>query len=662
MILHVDLETRSELDLKECGLDVYAHHPSTEILMCAYAFDQGDVQQWQPRLGPMPEDLRAALTDPTITKIAWNVPFEFALISVKLGLPLVFTQWFDPMALSRSLGYPGALDIAAKVLKLSAGDAKSKDGRKLINMFSKLSRATKHKLARFKDWDSDPEEWLEFLAYNRQDVVAEREVFHRLQEIGTMSQSEYRAWVLDHVINEHGVPVDTTFVDNALLLSAEESESVLVALKSVTQLANPNSPKQMKDWAKAQGVAVKVMKGTCLCGHPDCTGESLDKDHIAEALKRPNLPANVRQVFELKQRLGGSAVKKLQPIKDHTRNGILRGAFVYYGSHTGRWSSWGVQLHNLLRPTKRVKEDTPMIVDAIRNRQDLDLLGIPVIEAVSGVLRASFRAPDGQRFMIADRSQIESRVLAWLAPCPAMLDGVYRAGLCAYKSFACEMFKKDYAEITAEERQRSKPVVLGAGFGMGSKRLKIYADGMAVELSEEEAENHIRVFRETYPEIVMLWENVGAAAMLAVQNFAKYSVGRLHFDGSQPGMLRITLPSGRALCYPQPAIIPDEYNNMSLVYEGVVKKQWFPIMTRGSRLVENIVQATARDILLDAMLAAHKKGFRIVLHCHDEMMAQVPNDSPLTLDDFNSCMTTAPAWADGLPRGAEGFESPYYRK
>jgi DNA polymerase len=645
VLLHIDVETLSEADLKKVGLAAYAAHPSTKIIMLAYATDDGPVQQWQAHQGPMPDDLQAMLLNPAITKIGWNVTFERALLASTLGIVLPLKSCFDTMCHSRYLGYPGALDAASRVLGL--GDAgKMKEGKQLMKLFSILTKATEKKPAHFKNHETNPVEWETYLQYNRQDVSAERACAHRLNEIGEFPASEYQVWILDQLINNRGLTLDETFIANARRLTKGEVEEIVQKIKAITSVANPNSGQQMRKWFAAQSYAMK----------------SLDKPHVEAALNDAKLPAPCREVFLLKQRQGGSASSKLVSIAERAHGGRLQGQFVYFGAHTGRWASWGVNIQNLLRPTPRVKKLTAEITNAILCGDDLGMLGIPVVEAVSGVLRSCFRAPSGSRYLISDLAQVENRVLSWFSNCVNMLK-IYEDGRCAYKTFACLMYNKLYDEITADERQRAKAPVLGCGFGMGSKRLAAYARNMGIDMSEEEAQVYVELFRATYPEIPDFWYNLGAAAMQAVQDFCVLRLGKLRIDGSQPEMLRIILPSGRALHYVKPMVIedPDWAGKSILVYEGM-GKAWGVVKTRGAKIVENVVQAASRDLLVNAMMRAHKLGYPLVLHCHDELVAQLAHSSPLTLEGFNSCMTDVPAWATGLPIGAEGFESEFYRK
>lgn len=649
--LHIDLETRSELNLKEVGQDVYAHHPSTRILMAAYAFDDAPVKLWQPHLEPMPEDFKAALTDPAIVKTSWNVGFEHTIISIIYDMELKIQEWYDPMAHARFLGFPGNLDAAGDVLNIETEHMKSSSGKKLIKLFSELVKAKKPTKknpagvpAHFKDWESHPEEWKQFCDYCCQDVVAERAIGNALDELKPFPKAEQNVWVKDQIINQRGVPICLPFVAKALERVEVERKVILGKMGEISGCENPNSPAQQKTWLETKGIR--------------CS--SLDKEVVAELLKeKERFDPDAVAFLEWKQLLGGIAFKKLPVFQDRTYNDRMRGAFVYHSAHTGRWSSRGVQLHNLLRPSKRVAENYFDIIKAIE--EDLEMpKGIPVVEAISGTMRASIRAPEGKTFYVADFSSVENRVLAWLAKCPGMLN-VFAAGLDPYKSFASDFYKLAYDVVTKEQRNFCKSPVLGCGFGMGHKRLVDYAAGMGQIISEEQAKELVTAWRTAYPEVVEYWKALGDACMQAVRYRQHLQLGPLRLDGRNPDMFFMQLPNGRTLNYAKPFIGRDAYDKKTLKYYGM-NKVWGVIEARGSSLVENAVQAIARDLLVNGMRNVENAGFIIVLHVHDELVAEVPIASELTYEHFEKLLVTNPSWALDLPLKAEGFSGPIYKK
>ena len=648
--IHIDLETLSRVIGKKVGQDNYAHHPSTQILMAAYAFDDDPVQMWDPDLAPMPADLAAALIDPDYIKYAWFVGFEFSVLSTKLGLPLKIDQWRDPMAHARYLGFPGDLAGAGDALGISTEYMKSKAGKNLIKLFSYPTRAKKPTKknpagvpSTFNDWQSHPVEWDQFAKYCEQDVVAERAIEHALDELCPFPESEQKIWLLDQKINDRGIPIDLDFAGKALTLVENERAAILFDLKNMTGCENPNSPAQMKAWLGAEGFSCP----------------SLSKEVVATALTTGDITPDIAEVLGKKQELGGIAFKKLPVIQAWTREDRLRGAFTYHSAHTGRWASRGVQFHNLLKPTKRVQENYDAIVAAIISGEGWPS-DIPIIEGVAGTLRAAVRAITGSRFMVADYSSIENRVLAWLAKCPSMLQ-IFLNGLDPYKSFAAAYFNIPYDQVTKEQRNFCKSPVLGCGFGMGAGRLVGYAAGMGQTLSEETAKLLVTAWRKMHPEVVQYWDDLGNTAMRVVVNHTHLQLGPLRLDGRNPKMLHMTLPSGRAIHYAEPEIGMGKFGKNVLTFMAD-DKGWRRQEARGSFLVENAVQGIARDVLVNGMFEADATGFPIVLHVHDELVSEVPLISPLTYDLFEQCMTKNPSWGDGIPLKVEGGEMSFYRK
>lgn len=649
--------------------------------MCAYAFDDEVVNMWEPHLGPMPERLRLALTDPTITKKSWNVGFEFGMISVKLMIALMLNQWSDPMAHARYLAYPGSLDKCGDVLGIGLEHEKSKEGKALIKLFSiptKAKKPTKKNPegvpAKFNDWNSHPAEWAQFVAYCIQDVVAERAIAHELDKRAEWPEIEHKIWVIDQTINQRGIPIDLDFASKALTLVENERKIILGKMTQMTGCENPNSPAQLKAWFETQGGNFA----------------SLNKEAVAEAIEEGlslgnDLSPLAIEVLQQKQLLGGIAFKKLPVIQKWTREKRLRNAFTYHSAHTGRWASRGVQFHNLLKPTKRVGENYAAIIDAINNGTEMPYTNdaaiaaaakkgepwtkgrgeqIPVIEAVSGALRTAVRALEGARLFVADFSSIENRVLAWIAECPSLLAVfAHPTENDSYKAFAAQMYKILYADVTKEQRNFCKSPVLGCGFGMGAKRLVVYAKNMGQIITLEQAETLVYAWREAYPEIVAYWGDLGRACMQAVAKKAYLQLGPLKLDGRNPDLFKIVLPSGRALHYDKPEIGKDDYNRPVLTHlTEHAKFGWVRIQARGSSLVENVVQAIARDLLVNAMHNVIKAGFDIVLHVHDELVAEVLFTSLLTYKMFEHAMTQVPWWGQDIPLKVEGFEGPYYRK
>lgn len=655
----LDFETRSLCNIKNSGLDRYAHDPSTEVLMLAWAVDMAVPQLWQPRLGPMPAELRALLLDPTIKLCAWNYNFEKDILEFVLDITTEQSRWYDPSVLCAYMSLPTGL--------ARAGDALSIQGKKIImgedagvKLFSIPKKATKKMLAAgkpafyYKNWESNPEQWESFCGYCIQDVIAERECHFAAVEINSpMTQGEYEAWQLDQRMNQAGVYVDMDFVLKGQKLAKDESDQLLVQMKTITGCENPNSGDQLKAWLKPR----------------EYPFDSLDVEHIEEALKLSFLKPEVREILELKQKLGGSAYKKFQSIIDRiSEDGRLRDQFRYHGAHTGRWAGQGVQLQNLYKPDKAASKVAKAIIDAIRAETLVSGMfpGIDVMTCIASVIRTSFCASPGHKLCVGDLAQIESRVLAALAGCQIMIDA-YKSGLDLYKDFMSYILDKPYDQIDSDERAHGKIVILGSGFGMGVDKFMEYALTFGITLSREDAEKYIYGFREKYKEIPAYWKALENACKEAVRYQKCIYVKGVVVDGRNPRVLKIKLPSGRYIHYFDARLVKKKkFGKMMecVCYTAYDSKGAQEKDLYGGLICENVVQAVARDLLLHGMLEAEKMGFKVIMTIHDEIVAEVKLDSHLTDKDLYVAMSTNPEWAFGMGfvLAAEGYEGPYYKK
>ena len=696
--LWLDFESRSFINLPDYGLDRYSKDETTEVLMLAWAFDDDEPKLWLPCLGePMPAELHAGLIDPTVMKMAWNYNFEKDIFHYRLGYVIPQQEWFDPSVLCAYMSLPIGLDRAADALDIDIELKKTVilGKKKPTKIFSEPSKRNKTFLKKnpgakefyFRDWNSDPEQWEVFKEYCLQDVRAERAVWYAAVAMNCpITEGETQAWLLDQRMNEQGVWIDKVFVQNSKAYALGEIKEINETMQTLTGLAYTKSGKSLSkldEWLQSKGYKF----------------DSLDKAHIAEALKvglvHWKMDPVAYQVLQLKEKLGGSAYTKLQTIEDRIgADGRLRDQFVYHGAHTGRWSGRGVQLQNLFKPSKDVSTLRERIVNAIRNNT-LDVAGLvaeynaevlafnatntdpkkerkpiksmTLMAAVAGTIRASFSATPGFKLSVSDLAQIESRVLAALAGCQTMINA-YAKGLDLYKDIMSFLLNTPYADITSAERANGKVIILGCGFGMGWEKFIEYAATFGVTLDEKTAKTYVNAFREKYSEIPAYWKELNAAVIKATKGGVAIYVRGVVVDGRNPKMLKIKLPSGRALHYLNPRVEMSE-TDWGAMQENVLFDKWDAKGLQVNRLYgglicENVVQAVARDILLNGGLEAEKMGFLAVMTIHDEWVMESPINSPLTYKDLEHAMTIVPDWAEGLGfvLAAEGYDCAYYRK
>lgn len=648
--LYLDFEVRSELDIRVCGATKYLAHGSTKPLWLAYAYDDGPVEliDLAGGSGP-PAQLLADLASPEWEKVAWNAGFEFSVVHSFFGVEVDLRHWFDAATLSRYLTHSASLSGACRDLGLAPEEGKATDGRDLIRLFSTPQKAPSKRIEAGEPptyWAGEaarPEEWLRFGEYCRQDVASMRTALAKLESHGRMPRAEHRIWRLDQEINLRGIPVDLEYVRRAGALLGASDAAIRKRIQELTGLANPNSGKQMRAWLSARGAPM----------------ESLDEEHVAEALGAGELPEAVAEVLRLKQRLSGAGPKKLAAIEarvfdDHR----LYNELFYYSAHTGRWAGRGVQVHNLPKPGKDIKPRVVEITAAIRAGAALPD-GLDVRSAVTGTVRSSIRPPDGRMLVASDFNAIENRILAYAAECPRML-GIYAKGLDPYQSFAVVLYRKPYAEVSAEERNNCKATVLAAGFGLGWRGLQVQALKYGLRMSDATAQKHINLFRSTYAEVPVLWRDLMSAVFRAMRRREVVACRCFRLDAADARFLRMELPSGRSLYY-RGARLRQEPGEDSpcLVYRDATGEK----RTYGGKLVENAVQAIARDLLCDALLACEREELRTIMHVHDEIVVEVDaqraEEAKAKMEEI---MSRTPAWCAGLPLAAKASVLEFYRK
>lgn len=682
--LHLDYETRSEIDLKKVGLDVYSAHPSTQILMGAWAFGQGEVCHWE---GPnIPREVAEALADPEVEKRAFNAQFERVITRRVAKIKTPVKNWRCTMVKAFSQSYFGTLEMIGAQIGLERDKLKDKRGSALIKLFSAPQKITRKQPNRWNDSFTNPNEWDEFCEYNIQDVVAEREIWNWLDQY-EMGPHEWDLYELDQIINDRGLPIDIQFVRNAIQMANRRKAELTASLKRVTGVDNPNSPQQLLPWLKERGYRFD-----------DLQKASIEKS-ITEAKEGVgDLTKPAVKVLGMRRQVARTSVKKYDAVEralgpgDRFRFGFqMNGA-----SRTGRWAGRRYQPHNLARTPKDLEADFLLeaVTEVIRqgDYEALNLYTSEPMEALAGVARSAIRAEDGYELRPADLSAIETCVIAWIAGCERMLE-VIRSGKDPYKDFGTELYQKAYDDITKKERTDSKPAVLGCGYRLGGGDLKDgkktglwgYAENMKINLSKEESHRAVKIFRRAYPEYPKLWYALEEAVKHTVKT-KRACVPTFTIDGRKVTVpvrmefkapyLIIRLPNGRPLYYKNPRIekralpgVKDDDGNQvfkdNLTYMGQIQgtRKWGRISSHGGKITENIVQAIARDVLAIILRRAHKDGFYLVGHVHDEAIPVArKGDNYFTVERMIELMKRPIRWAPGLPLGAAGWSGPFYKK
>ena len=651
--LWIDLESRSHIDLRARGLDVYSKDPSTQITLCAWCINDANPAIWRPLTEPIPEQLALLLTRREIPKFAFSSTFEQTMLREVLKIDIPTEQFVDVATLCRYASIAGSLEFCGKVLGIDEDKAKMAVGRRLIAKFCMPKKGV------FRDWVSDPEDWALFESYCCQDVLAERAIYEKLKAFHLPAQ-ERKIWILDQEINRRGIPVDMNFVEKSSQIVKSEHDDLTAEFKALTGLENPNSVSQLLGWLKGQGYEYG----------------SLGAKWVAKGLQG-GIGAAGRRGLELRQLLAKSSTAKLEAIKDLVGpDGRLRYQFVYGGAaRTLRWSGRGAQPHNFPRPSiADVAGATEAILTG--DREKVRAFG-PPLASVSSCLRGAFKAPPGKQFVVADLASIETRVSAWIAGCDSLLR-VFEQGRDPYIEFATKMFHVEYAAVTKQQRQLAKPAILGACYELGGGEdstdkhgddirtgLYGYSANITVEMPQEFAHECVQVYRQSYPEIPAAWRKLEKAAILACQTGLPHSTCRVLFNAIPGKLLYVTLPSMRRLSYIRPQLEESTWGgepSYKLSYENNILGGWGRTHTFGGKILENIVQAVSRDILAAGMLRAKEAGFEIVATAHDEIVACEEVGSPLNGEKLRECMIRPLDWAPDLPLNAEAYESERYKK
>lgn len=659
--LSIDLETYSDVNLKKAGLYRYVQSPAFEILLFAYSFDGAPTQVIDMAQGEkIPLEVIHALTDPQCLKHAYNAAFEWYCLSKYMGAQLPPSQWRDTMLHGLYAGYTAGLDATGRALGIPEDKQKLTTGKALIRYFCVPCKPTKANGGRTRNYPHhDLEKWALFKTYNGQDVVAEMEIERRLS-VFPVPDFVQKQWETDLLINARGVAVDMDFCEGALELGETIRAQLTVEAVQLSGLQNPNSVKQLARWLSAE------------------TGDditTLRKETIKELLGRDNAD-HVQRMLEIRQELGKTSTKKYDAIEAAVcDDGRVRGLLQFYGANrTGRWAGRLVQVQNLPRTYTEPLEFARELVkgrklDALRT-----IYGSPN-DTLSQLIRTAFVAAPGNVLIDADFSAIEARVISWLADEEWRLE-VFRTHGKIYEASASQMFgvpleriKKGNPEYSL--RQRGKVAELALGYQGGVPAMRQMDTGkLLADLPDEEIKDIVDKWRNTNPKIRNLWYSFNDAAIRVIQNGGSLRVRCCTFARECDCIrgttcMTISLPSGRKLYYVEPSVGENRWGRPSITYMGVNdKNKWGRIETYGGKLVENVVQAIARDCLAQAIEHLEAAGLPVVFHIHDEVVIDTAafDTNDAMLDKVVKIMSTPIPWAEGLPLGADGWVGAFFKK
>lgn len=653
--LFIDVETYSSVDIKESGAYKYIESPDFEILIIGYALDDSPVKIVDLAQGEeMSEEFEEALLDPDCVKVAHNAVFE-RLSFKHIGYNVPAEQWYCTSVKAAYCGLPLSLDGVSKALNLT--DKKLDTGKALIKYFSCPCKATRVNGMRTRNYpEHAPEKWEMYKEYNKYDVLAEREIFHRLEPY-TIPKIEREMYVLDQNINDRGILVDMELAQSAIAVDNEYTTLLTNRAKELTGLQNPNSPAQIQKW---------IEKTT------GCVVMSLSKETMPDLMKEFADYPDVIELLNIRKKLSKTSIKKYYAMfncamKDHR----VRGTFQFYGANrTGRWAGRLLQLQNLSK--NHISHiEVPREMIRARDWESVEMMYDDVADILSQLVRTALIASPGKVFSVADFSAIEARVISWLANEKWRMD-VFRGDGKIYEATGAKMFNVPISAITKGSvlRDKSKISELALGYEGSLGALKRMG-GEHMGLSDTEMMSLVRKWRSANPAIVDMWKEIDEASKEAVryQRPVSCTCRNIIFDCNDEFMT-IQLPSGRKLFYYGPKFKDKKIGRSTmptrvLCYQGVVQetKQWGEIDTYGGKLTENIVQAIARDLLGDAMLRMQDEGYEIVASVHDEVIVEVPEIN--AKDHYNrlvEIMSTPPQWAEDLPLNADGGVMMFYQK
>jgi len=642
-ILGIDIETYSPVPLPKTGVYRYVDTDDFEILLFSYAYDDGPVQTVDMACGEqLPENVLVDLENPDVIKVAYNAQFERVCLSKHLGHWLDPHQWRCTAVMAAYLTMPARLADAA--VALGATEQKMEEGKDLIRFFSVPCRATKANDGRTRNLpEHAPDKWAVYKQYNAQDVETERAV-RKACEAHPMPELEWELYALDQLINDRGVRVDKLIVKQAMRVDSEFTEAAYQRAKDITGLENPGSVAQLKAWLADQDVPM----------------ESLAKKLVQE--KAANTEGLVSELLSLRLELSKTSIKKYETIaRCVCRDGRVHGMLQFYGANrTGRWAGRLLQVQNL--PQNHLEDlDTAAAVVKTGDTELVEMLYGSVPNTLSELIRTALIPKQGCRFIVADFSAIEARVLAWLAGEEWVLEEFRGAGK-IYEATASRMYHVPKESIVKgnpnyEYRQKGKQATLSCGYGGGVGALK----NMGAKMPEDEMQPLVDAWRAANPHIVGLWNAMDRAMRKVIREHSSVRVGKIRLYWKDEKML-IRLPSGRELCYLSPRTVTNRFGSDGIGYMAPAANGQLMVQeTFGGKACENVTQATARDILAHAMLNLEAHGYRIVFHVHDECVMEMPEGTG-SVEEACAIMGQTPEWCSDLPLRADGYECRSYRK
>ncbi|WP_432721114.1 DNA polymerase [Staphylococcus shinii] len=645
--MNIDIETHSDFDLRKTGAHRYVEAPDFEILIIAYSIDGGEVESID--MYDIDEQLykefRGLLFDPQVIKYAFNAAFERTALAKHFKTEMPASEWRCSMVNATRAGLPASLDMCAEALNVDA--QKDSKGKALIRYFSVPCKPTKVNGGRTRNLpEHDPEKWQQFIDYCEQDVRAEMAIADAIAEFEILD-SEQQLWTIDQHINDRGVHIDEALMLGAYELDEISKNDLMSQAKRLTGLDNPNSTQQLLKWFEEQGLEI----------------DNLRKATVDEYLQTAT--GKARKMLELRQQMSKTSVKKYDKMYQMACNdNRVRGMFQFYGAGTGRWAGRGVQMQNL---TKHSMTDVDLDIarESIK-QQDFDWLDLMLDyeyqDILSQLVRTTFTAQDGYKLAVSDFSAIEARVIAWFAGEQWRLD-VFDTHGKIYEASAAQMFNVPIESIGKGDplRQKGKVAELALGYQGGAGALESMG-ALDMGIEKDELKPLVDAWREANPNIKSFWANCQKAALKVTRDGKPQTANGVKFYKKR-GHLFAELPSGRALVYRDVKLGKNSWGSTVINFQGMnINRKWGTVSTYGGKLVENIVQATARDALGVSMARLEEQGYKIVAHVHDEIILEVPDDGHDHLKDIEHIMSLPVVWAKGLNLDSDGFVSPFYMK